>query len=615
MDDDLSSQENDNDNINISTFQYLNSPKANSFYRKDEDNTESLTTFKTCTSTPSANQYIKNLHYKSILKDKTLKSTPFYHKASDFFKYKNISKSDQHDMTKNLKSLNQHYDYDESINKSTSSSNNSEDNNSYFNNENLDWNNCSNSFLISYVKKDKENNDIKHSHIHDNSMENQATASKFFTMPNNSTNVNNYNENKQPGTGTYKSEKITLLVDETRFIVDTSIFYKHRNTMLGRMFGAFNLIENNPYVKPNLRGEFEVGEGISSTLFKAILDYYKKGIITCPPGIGIAELKEACDYLLVPFDPQTIRCSDLGSFLHEISNDGSRSKFKTYLEKLILPVLVISAQNGERECHVVVLMEKDEIVWDAEHPPQTGEEYCHVIYSKSLHRFLQYVENREMAKRVMKDRGLKNIKIGIEGFPTCMEKIKKRKGGKEEVIYHYIQRPFLRLSWQKEEARSRHVDFQCVTTLKKYPSTRQDASTSGSASGSNNVIAGAQLIAAAADTESDRGLVQIAVDGVGCPLREIDGLDIPRSSNIDLVNNDSTNTESFFENDANITNAPISLPNDLSVVLDRITINNNNRRNEENLCENSNDVTTEEAQNLNSEINEYPPRTNEDHEF
>lgn len=32
------------------------------------------------------------------------------------------------------------------------------------------------------------------------------------------------------------------------------------------------------------------------------------------------------------------------------------------------------------------------------------------------------------------------------------------------VIYNYAQRPFLRLSWEKEENKSRHVDFQCVTS-------------------------------------------------------------------------------------------------------------------------------------------------------
>ena len=28
-------------------------------------------------------------------------------------------------------------------------------------------------------------------------------------------------------------------------------------------------------------------------------------------------------------------------------------------------------------------------------------------------------------------------------------------------MYNYIQRPFIHFSWEKEEARSRHVDFQC----------------------------------------------------------------------------------------------------------------------------------------------------------
>ena len=30
------------------------------------------------------------------------------------------------------------------------------------------------------------------------------------------------------------------------------------------------------------------------------------------------------------------------------------------------------------------------------------------------------------------------------------------------MIYNYVQRPFIRMSWEKEEAKSRHVDFQCV---------------------------------------------------------------------------------------------------------------------------------------------------------
>ncbi len=32
-----------------------------------------------------------------------------------------------------------------------------------------------------------------------------------------------------------------------------------------------------------------------------------------------------------------------------------------------------------------------------------------------MYRFLKYIENREIAKRVLLERGLKKIRIGIEG--------------------------------------------------------------------------------------------------------------------------------------------------------------------------------------------------------
>ena len=117
-----------------------------------------------------------------------------------------------------------------------------------------------------------------------------------------------------------------------------------------------------------------------------------------------------------------------------------------------------------------------------------GEEYTQTIYSTALYRFFRYVENREVAKLVLRERGLKKVKLGIEGHPTHKEKLKKRPGGKAEVcsmktflsrfvefgdmtfgflfppqaIYNYVQRPFIHMSWEKEEAKSRHVDFQCV---------------------------------------------------------------------------------------------------------------------------------------------------------
>ena len=63
--------------------------------------------------------------------------------------------------------------------------------------------------------------------------------------------------------------------------------------------------------------------------------------------------------------------------------------------------------------------------------------YFQIAISLEKFRFLfffRYVENREVAKHVLRERGLKKVKLGIEGYPTHKEKIKKRPGGKAEVI-------------------------------------------------------------------------------------------------------------------------------------------------------------------------------------
>lgn len=254
-------------------------------------------------------------------------------------------------------------------------------------------------------------------------------------------------------------ERVTLIVDNTRFVVDPAIFTAQPNTMLGRMFGSGR---DYNFTRPNEKGEFEVADGISSTVFRAILDYYKSGIIRCPDGVSIPELREACDYLCISFNYSTIKCRDLSALMHELSNDGARGQFECYLEEMVLPLMVASAQSGERECHVVVLTDDDVVDWDEEYPPQMGEEYSQIIYSTKLYRFFKYIENRDVAKSVLKDRGLKKIRLGIEGYPTYKEKVKRRPGGRPEVIYNYVQRPFIRMSWEKEEGKSRHVDFQCV---------------------------------------------------------------------------------------------------------------------------------------------------------
>lgn len=101
------------------------------------------------------------------------------------------------------------------------------------------------------------------------------------------------------------------------------------------------------------------------------------------------------------------------------------------------------------------------IDWDDENPPpQMNEEQSQAIFNSQMYRFFKYIENRDVAKQVLKERGMKKIRLGIEGYPTHKEKVKVRPGNKFEVIYNYIQRPFLSMSWEKEQ--SRHVDFQCV---------------------------------------------------------------------------------------------------------------------------------------------------------
>ncbi|CAH0546638.1 unnamed protein product [Brassicogethes aeneus] len=252
-------------------------------------------------------------------------------------------------------------------------------------------------------------------------------------------------------------DRVTLVVDNTRFVIDPAIFVAHPNTMLGRMFSS-----SLEFTHPNDRGEYEVAEGIPASVFRAILEYYKGGVIKCPPSVSVQELREACDYLLVPFDAQTVRCQNLRGLLHELSNEGARCQFEVFLEQLILPLMVNSAQRGDRECHIVVLLDDDTVDWDEEYPPQMGDEYSQTVNSTAMYRFFKYIENRDVAKQVLKDRGLKKIRLGIEGYPTYKEKVKKRPGGRSEVIYNYVQRPFIRMSWEKEEAKSRHVDFQCV---------------------------------------------------------------------------------------------------------------------------------------------------------
>lgn len=40
----------------------------------------------------------------------------------------------------------------------------------------------------------------------------------------------------------------------------------------------------------------------------------------------------------------------------------------------IMPKLVEATERGERECHIVILLDDDTVDWDSRYPPQMGED-------------------------------------------------------------------------------------------------------------------------------------------------------------------------------------------------------------------------------------------------
>ena len=79
-------------------------------------------------------------------------------------------------------------------------------------------------------------------------------------------------------------------------------------------------------------------------MYRWVQDYYRTGIVSCPPSASVCELREACDYLLIPFDASTIKCQNLRGLLHELSNDGAHEQFSVFLEEDLLPLMVDSAK-------------------------------------------------------------------------------------------------------------------------------------------------------------------------------------------------------------------------------------------------------------------------------
>lgn len=87
---------------------------------------------------------------------------------------------------------------------------------------------------------------------------------------NNSNNNNSSNtvNNVSSNTKLTNKDRVTLVVDETPFVVDSKIFNAHQNTLLGRMFSNKNF-----ELKANARGEYDIGRGtcLTSSVFRLIL--------------------------------------------------------------------------------------------------------------------------------------------------------------------------------------------------------------------------------------------------------------------------------------------------------------------------------------------------------
>ena len=115
--------------------------------------------------------------------------------------------------------------------------------------------------------------------------------------------------------------------------MEPSLFTQHPDTMLGRMFSGVDYVQVIVKIfrhkvqkftifglfQVNEKGEYEVAAGYSASTFRAILDYYRTGFINCPPHCSVQELREACDYFMLPFKYVFLIFSELWFYLFYFS--------------------------------------------------------------------------------------------------------------------------------------------------------------------------------------------------------------------------------------------------------------------------------------------------------
>lgn len=98
---------------------------------------------------------------------------------------------------------------------------------------------------------------------------------------------------------------LKLGVGDKIFEIEKSSVINYPDTMLGRMFTS-----SSDLAKSNENGVYQITWDYDSTLFESLLDYYRHGNFALPANCGILHLKEACDYLLIPFTSKTVNNVD-----------------------------------------------------------------------------------------------------------------------------------------------------------------------------------------------------------------------------------------------------------------------------------------------------------------
>ena len=59
-------------------------------------------------------------------------------------------------------------------------------------------------------------------------------------------------------------------------------------------------------------GEFQLELPMRPEVLEVVLHFYDRGVIQCPPDIDVAEVVDACDYMLIPPSTKTIAYRNMG---------------------------------------------------------------------------------------------------------------------------------------------------------------------------------------------------------------------------------------------------------------------------------------------------------------